>query len=353
MGKNQNSNASGIVLYAKQPGCTSFSSLFTIKKALNTTKVGHTGTLDSFAEGLLVVCVGNHTRLAGKITGFSKKYEAIIAFGTETDTLEYTGNPINQTKLPTYKDLQKSVENFTGDILQAPPAFSAVHVDGKRASDLAREGKTVEIPKRPVTVFEAKIEDVIFEDKNLETVKYAKISFFVSKGTYIRCLARDIAKDCGSSAHLIGLLRTEVGSFSLKNAVGKSLLKDFTIENAIKNAEKWQNQKKEETFNKTKTEKSQIDIETENKIKIDIQNNLQKMNKNLATECDFNPVTLKKDFEFDFFNGRFLKPKCFMEKLSVDNPNAVFTEEEKFCGEVILENNKIKYGFVIQKENLA
>lgn len=350
MGKNQNSNASGIVLYAKQPGCTSFSSLFTIKKALNTTKVGHTGTLDSFAEGLLVVCVGNHTRLAGKITGFSKKYEAIIAFGTETDTLEYTGNPINQTKLPTYKDLQKSVETFTGDILQAPPAFSAVHVDGKRASDLAREGKTVEIPKRPVTVFEAKIEDVIFEDKKLETVKYAKISFFVSKGTYIRCLARDIAKDCGSSAHLIGLLRTEVGSFSLKNAVGKSLLKDFTIENAIRNAEKWQNQKKEETFNKTKIEKSQIDIETENKIKIDIQNNLQKMNKNLATECDFNPVTLKKDFEFDFFNGRFLKSKCFMEKLSVDNPNAVFTEEEKFCGEVILENNKIKYGFVIQKE---
>ena len=255
MGKNQNSNASGIVLYAKQPGCTSFSSLFTIKKALNTTKVGHTGTLDSFAEGLLVVCVGNHTRLAGKITGFSKKYEAIIAFGTETDTLEYTGNPINQTKLPTYKDLQKAVETFTGDILQAPPAFSAVHVEGKRASDLAREGKTVEIPKRPVTVFEAKIEDVIFEDKKLETVKYAKISFFVSKGTYIRCLARDIAKDCGSSAHLIGLLRTEVGSFSLKNAVGKSLLKDFTIENAIKNAEKWQNQKKEETFNKTKTEK--------------------------------------------------------------------------------------------------
>ena len=75
-----------------------------------------------------------------------------------------------------------------------------------------------------------------------------------------------------------------------------------------------------------------------------IQNNLQKMDKNLAIECDFNPVTLKKDFEFDFFNGRFLKSKCFWEKLSVENPNAVFTEEEKCCGEVILENNKIKKG---------
>ena len=86
--------------------------------------------------------------------------------------------------------------------------------------------------------------------------------------------------------------------------------------------------KKEETFNKT--EKSQIDIETENKIKIDIQNNLQKMDKNLATECDFNPVTLKKDFEFDFFNGRFLKSKCFSEEILPENRYAVFTEKGDF-----------------------
>ena len=205
-----------------------------------------------------MVCVGSHTRLAGKITGFSKRYEAIIAFGTETDTLEYTGNPISQTNLPTFENLQKSLENFIGDILQAPPAFSAVHVDGKRASDLARDGKSFEIPKRPVTVFEAKILDVIFEDETNQTVKYAKIDFFVSKGTYIRCLARDIAKDCGSSAHLIGLLRTEVGSFKLEDAVGKSLLKDFTIENAIKNAEKYKNQS---------DKKIQFDIETENHLK--------------------------------------------------------------------------------------
>ena len=298
MNKKQNSNASGIVLYAKQPGCTSFSSLFTIKKALNTTKVGHTGTLDSFAEGLLVVCVGNHTRLAGKITGFSKKYEAIIAFGTETDTLEYTGNPINQTNLPTLENLQKSLENFTGDILQAPPAFSAVHVDGKRASDLARDGKSFEIPKRPVTVFEAKILDVIFEDETNQTVKYAKIDFFVSKGTYIRCLARDIAKDCGSSAHLIGLLRTEVGSFKLEDAVGKSLLKDFTIENAIKNAEKYKNQR---------DEKFQFDMETENQIRIEIQNSLKKMDKNHILLQDFYPFFLGyfgfqflSDFQFPY-----------------------------------------------------
>ena len=341
MNKKQNSNASGIVLYAKQPGCTSFSSLFTIKKALNTTKVGHTGTLDSFAEGLLVVCVGSHTRLAGKITGFSKRYEAIIAFGTETDTLEYTGNPINQTKLPTLKNLQKSLENFTGEIMQAPPAFSAVHVDGKRASDLARDGKSFEIPKRPVTVFEAKILDVIFEDETNQTVKYAKIDFFVSKGTYIRCLARDIATDCGSSAHLIGLLRTEVGSFKLEDAVGKSLLKNFTIENAIKNAVKYKNQS---------NEKIQFDIETENYLKIDIQNSLKKMDKNLAKECDFYPVSIKKEYEDVFFTGKFLKSKCFSEEILPENRYAVFTEEGDFCGEVYLENRKIKYGFVIPKE---
>ena len=343
MSKKQNSTASGIVLYAKHPGCTSFSSLFSIKKALNTTKVGHTGTLDSFAEGLLVVCVGSHTRLAGKITGFSKRYQAIVAFGTETDTLEYTGNPTNQTKYPTLQELKASVKNFTGEIMQAPPAFSAVHVDGKRASDLARDGKTFEIPKRPVTVFEAEILDVIFEDEANQIVKYAKIDFFVSKGTYIRCLARDIAKDCGSSAHLIGLLRTEVGSFSLNDAVGKSLLKEFTIENAIKNAEKYKNQS---------DEKFQFDMETENQIRIEIQNSLKKMDRNLAKECDFYPITIKNEYEEDFFTGKFLKSKCFSEEILPENRYAVFTENGDFCGEVYLENRKIKYGFVIPKEGL-
>ena len=111
--------------------------------------------MDSFAQGLLVVCTGRLTKLAGCITEFDKSYSAVIKFGEETDTLEYTGEVIKTANLPTIDALNEAINKFTGKILQAPPAFSAIHVNGKRASDLAREGKTVEIPPRPITVFEA------------------------------------------------------------------------------------------------------------------------------------------------------------------------------------------------------
>ncbi len=131
----------GIVLFAKLPGKTSFSSLYTIKHALHTKKVGHTGTLDSFAQGLLVVMTGSHTRLAQRVTAFDKKYEAIIQFGSETDTLDLFGKVIKTKELPTKNNVIKAVEKFCGDLMQSPPSFSAVHVNGKRASDLARAGK--------------------------------------------------------------------------------------------------------------------------------------------------------------------------------------------------------------------
>ena len=131
------SSPDGIVLLAKKTGLTSFTALNSVKKALNTTKVGHTGTLDSFAQGLLVVCCGRLTRLAGNITEFDKSYEAVIKFGEETDTLEYTGQIIRRAPLPSLEALEASVKKYTGKQLQAPPAFSALHANGKRASDLA------------------------------------------------------------------------------------------------------------------------------------------------------------------------------------------------------------------------
>ena len=151
---------SGILLFAKQPGPTSFSAIGSVKRALNTTKVGHTGTLDSFAQGLLVVCIGPLTKLAGNITAFDKTYKAVLKFGEETDTLEFTGNTIRTAPLPTKQALEDAVKKFTGPIMQRPPAFSAIHVNGKRASDLAREGKAQELPARPVTVYSAEIEDL-------------------------------------------------------------------------------------------------------------------------------------------------------------------------------------------------
>ena len=117
-----------------------------------------------FAQGLLVVCTGRLTRLAGNITEFDKSYSAIIKFGQETDTLEYTGNIVKKAPLPTLDDLKDALKKFTGDLLQAPPAYSSIHVDGKRASDLARKGIDVEIPKRKIKVFSAELRDYILSD---------------------------------------------------------------------------------------------------------------------------------------------------------------------------------------------
>ena len=219
-------NVSSLVLLAKCPGRTSFSSLFSVKHALGTKKVGHTGTLDSFAEGLLVVCTGALTRIASRITAFDKEYEAVIAFGSETDTLDPYGAAVRTAPLPSKESFVDAFNAFKGELMQKPPAFSALHVDGKRASDLARKGIEVDVPERKINVFSSHIKEIQEKDG---LVEYAHVVFHVSKGTYIRSLARDIAGACGSAAHLIGLRRTKVGSFRLEDAAGYGLLEPFSI----------------------------------------------------------------------------------------------------------------------------
>lgn len=319
MKKTNNSSASGIVLFAKQAGCTSFNSLYTIKHSLKTNKVGHTGTLDSFAEGLLVVCVGSLTRLAGIITAFNKSYEAIIKFGEETDTLDPTGNVVKTAKLPTLYDLQKSLEVFKGDLMQAPPAFSAVHVNGKRASELSRQGKTVDIPKRPIKVFDSKIVDIQFEDEKAKTVKYAKIVFDVSKGTYIRCLARDIAESAGSCGHLVGLFRTKVGSFDIKDSAGFSLLEDFTIQNVVS---RQQNQVQD----------------NEEFLQEEVKSKIQKMTQKLALECGLGTCILKSEAEDKFFNGKPLRSNNFLHFREIGGNLVPAETEESNAFREILQN---------------
>ena len=319
----------GIVLFAKQPGPTSFSSLWAVKLALNTTKIGHTGTLDSFADGLLVVCVGRLTRLAGAITAFDKEYEAIIAFGKETDTLDPSGMVIKTAPLPVFDTLKNSIEKFTGEIMQAPPAFSALHINGKRASDLARAGKAAELQARPVTVYKSELKDVAFEDEARKTVKYAHVVFSVSKGTYIRCLARDIAADCGSAAHLIGLRRTKVGDFELHDSAGFSQLKQFCIRNVIQ------------------PEKPLPCDET--LLYDEIKDKTQKMSISLATQCGFSSLKIKGEYEKCFLSGQSLNSSWFSEPVSAVNDKkiAIFSEKEDFCGMIHVENNRICYDYVI------
>lgn len=321
------------MLYGKPSGITSFSSLFTIKHALQTGKVGHTGTLDSFAEGLLVVCVGSLTRLVSHITAFDKEYEAIISFGTETDTLDPLGTIIKTAAKPTLSDFNKAIGEFTGSLMQSPPSYSAIHVNGKRASDLARSGKEFSIPERPINVYSATVIDVLLEN---ELVCYAHVKFSVSKGTYIRCLARDIGYACGSAAHLIGLKRTRVGSFSLEHAVGTDLLEPFIISTVIKRDYKDNVQPK--------------DIEKERRLEDEVAKKCFSMTPSLAEECGFENIFLKSEYISDFFNGKPLSSLFFLTEIRKNGSFAVFTEKNQFTG--VIENNgkKMKYVYVIPKD---
>jgi tRNA pseudouridine55 synthase len=195
---------------------TSFDTLRDIKHVLGTSKVGHTGTLDKFAEGLLLVLAGRALKLSQWFTHCDKQYEGTICFGAETETLDPEGTVIANAPIPSREDVERVIPKFLGEIEQAPPAYSAIHIDGERASALARRGEAPEMQKRPVTIF--KLDLLSWEPP------YAKIFVHCSSGTYIRSLARDIAITAGSRAHLTALIRTQVGGFKVQGAVSSEQL---------------------------------------------------------------------------------------------------------------------------------
>lgn len=190
-----------------------------MKRALALRKVGHTGTLDPFASGLLVAMTGYATRLARYFSGLSKTYEAVFTFGSATDTDDLTGVVIEQRSLPSVSDIRTLVHEFTGTFEQVPPRFSAIHIDGRRAYEIAREGTAVSVPRRTVTVEELTIVE--------QTVDSIAVRVRCSAGTYIRSIARDLGAQAGSCAHVSALRRIAVGPFSVQEAV---LPQAFTAE---------------------------------------------------------------------------------------------------------------------------
>jgi len=204
-------NKSSLLLLYKPPGITSFSSLSPVKRTLGK-KVGHAGTLDKFAEGLMIVLTGSFTKLNPLLSNMDKRYIATIEFGDETSTLDPEGEVVASGPIPSLETIESVVaQQFVGTIDQIPPTYSAVHVNGKRAYRLAREGKDVDIPSRSITIYSASI--LSWDSPRLV------LSVHCSKGTYIRSLARDIAVACGSRAHLVALERTMIGPFPLEDAV--------------------------------------------------------------------------------------------------------------------------------------
>ena len=222
---------SRILIVDKEEDITSFSSLSKVKKEYKGLKVGHTGTLDKFASGLMVVLVGSATKLAPVFSGMDKSYRATIKFGEETDTLDREGEVIKKSDVPSLSVLESVLPLFKGWIEQKPPIYSAIHINGKRAYSEARKGKEVDMPSRPV-----RIDSLTLESFNNDI---ALIDVSVSKGTYIRSLARDIAEKANSSAHLIALDRYRVGPYTKADITGLNSSKeksDELLSRVIKNS---------------------------------------------------------------------------------------------------------------------
>jgi tRNA pseudouridine55 synthase len=203
----------GILLIDKDEGKTSFDAVRMIRKILRCKKTGHAGTLDPFATGLLIILLGQGTRLSPYIMGGKKKYRAEISLGIETDTCDPTGTVISEAPVPDMgvENIAEAISSFTGVIEQVPPVFSALKVNGQRAYNFARKGIEVELKKREVTVYSIDIIDI--------RMPLITIEVSCSGGTYVRSLASDIGKKLGTVAHLRNLRRLSSGLFSVDNAM--------------------------------------------------------------------------------------------------------------------------------------
>jgi tRNA pseudouridine55 synthase len=223
----------GWIILDKPLGMGSTQGVGAVKRALREgghpkVKVGHGGTLDPLATGVLPIAIGEATKLAGRMLDSDKIYDFTIGFGSETDSLDREGRVIETSDVrPMLAEIEAILPQFTGPIEQVPPAYSALKVDGKRAYDLARAGETVELKSRSITIHSLRA----FTDPRegvKEGIDSITLTAHVSKGTYIRSLARDIAYALGTVGHVTMLRRTKAGPFALENAISL----DFLFEKA-------------------------------------------------------------------------------------------------------------------------
>ncbi|HEX6050736.1 MAG TPA: tRNA pseudouridine(55) synthase TruB [Gemmatimonadaceae bacterium] len=211
-----------MLLVDKPPGITSHDVVSAARRALATRRIGHGGTLDPFATGLLVLLIGHATRLLPYLDGEPKVYEAVVAFGAETDTDDATGAVVRTADLPSATRVREALRALTGSIDQLPPAYSAKQVGGRRAYDAARRGAPLALEPTRVTVHEWRVDD-LQADRLRATITCAG-------GTYIRALARDLGRLCDSAAHLEALRRTRSGAFHIEDAVPLEALESGAVE---------------------------------------------------------------------------------------------------------------------------
>ena len=217
----------GIIVVNKPKGITSFDVIRKLKKIFKTKKIGHTGTLDPLATGVMLVCVGKATKLASDLEAKDKIYIADFDIGYATDTYDIKGKKIAENTIEISKEnLEQSIKKFIGNIKQVPPMYSAIKIDGNKLYHLARKGIEIERPERDVTIEYINLLD--FKDNK------AKIETKVSKGCYIRSLIYDIGQDLETYATMTALQRKQVGDYSLEDSYSLEQIEEMVLNNDFK-----------------------------------------------------------------------------------------------------------------------
>lgn len=203
----------GIINVYKEKGYTSHDVVAKMRGILKIKKIGHTGTLDPDAEGVLPVCIGKATKLVDLITDKDKTYEAVLKLGITTDTQDITGQILTRREVSVSKhEIEETIKSFIGEYMQLPPMYSAIKVNGKKLYELARQGIEVERKRRKVSIYDIRILKID------EVESEVSVSVDCGKGTYIRTLLYDIGEKLGCGGTMKRLVRTAVGNFKLENA---------------------------------------------------------------------------------------------------------------------------------------
>lgn len=213
----------GILNVYKEKGYTSHDVVAKMRGILKIKKIGHTGTLDPDAEGVLPVCIGKATRLVDLITDKDKTYEAVLKLGVVTDTQDLTGQVLKTSEVTVgLPEITKVIESYVGDYEQLPPMYSAIKVNGKKLYELARQGKEIERNTRKVTIYAIRILEYSEADHEI------RVSVDCAKGTYIRTLLHDIGETLGCGGAMKSLLRTKVGGFAVENSLTLAKIEELT-----------------------------------------------------------------------------------------------------------------------------
>lgn len=293
----------GVINIYKEKGYTSHDVVAKLRGIVGQKKIGHTGTLDPDAVGVLPVCLGKATKLCDMLTDKDKTYEAVLRLGVTTDTQDSSGSVLEVKEIDGLNEemVRSCVESFIGDYMQIPPMYSALKVNGKKLYEFAREGIEIERKARPVTIHDIQITDIV--------LPYVNMTVSCSKGTYIRTLCHDIGKKLGCGGCMDSLKRTKVNRFEIEDSVTLSKVEEL------------------------------VNVGRLSEILVPVDEMFDSYEK----------VTVKKEFASFVYNGNFFLPKHIMEQKRWGHKTLVRVYDEAGTFLAIYEFDGSRNLFCIQK----